>query len=326
MKELTPNFDFNAEVLEDRFSKLRESLHIDVDSAKLRNKVSAQFTIKKLSPRAREGESRILAVDSSIVRREMKFAALWAIHVVSLFGIFDNSMHEDPLVGGKKILYRDLQYNSNLDLGKFESHDRLEENSNVIRVAYEYKSLLDSWREMNSDADYLLLDGSIQTVLKRIKDNETLMGIYNELKSSGKLVGMVEDSASVGIARSLGTKLTDIALFDLVLEENEFIVQEVEGVNVCYVKLPSKNLSYTPSRKSEPLVVKWEFAYPDFVPDLENLAAIWSMEDDLLHPQLYPIRIADYLTRKVKAGGILDTFVRDNEMEPRHRDMREFRP
>ena len=323
MKELTPDFDFNTEVLEDRFLKLKESLHIDVDSVKLRDAVSAQFTIKKLSPKARDGETRILAVDSSIVCREMKFAALWAIHAVSLFGVFDNSMHEDPLVGGKKILYRNLQYNSNLDIGKFESHDRLDENSNVIRITYEYKSLLDSYKEMNSGADYLILDGSISTVLKRIKDNETLMNLYNELKGSGKLVGMVEDSASVGIARSLGTKLTDIAVFDLVLGENEFIVQEQEGVNICYVKLPSKALSYVPSRKSEPLVVKWEFAYPDFIPDLENLVSIWSMEDDLLHPQLYPIRIADYLTRKVKTGGILDTFVRDNEMEPRHRDMRE---
>ena len=326
MKELTPDFDFNTEVLEDRFLKLKESLHIDVDSVKLRDAVSAQFTIKKLSPKARDGETRILAVDSSIVRREMKFAALWAIHTVSLFGVFDGNSHEDPLVGGKKILYKDLQYNSNLDLGKFESHDRIEENSNIIRVAYEYKSLLDSYKEINSDADYLLLDGSIQTVLKRIKDNETLMGIYNELKGSSKLIGMVEDSASVGIARSLKTKLTDIAVFDLALEENEFIVQEQDGVNVCYIKLPSKSLSYTPSRKSEPLTVKWEFAYPEFLQDLENLVAIWSMEDDLLHPQLYPIRIADYLTRKVKAGGILDTFVKDNDMEPMHRDMREFRP
>jgi len=325
MKELTPDFDFDTEVLEDRFLKLKESLHTDVDSAELRDEVSAQFTIKKLNPKAREGETRILAVDSSIVRREMRFAALWAIHTVSLFGIFDNSMHEDPLVGGKKILYRDLQYNSNLDIGKFESHDRLEENSNIIRITYEYKSLLDSYRELNSGADYLLLDGSIQTVLKRIKDNETLMNLYSELKSSGKLVGMVEDSASVGIARELGTKLTDIGVFDLALEENEFIVQEQDGVNVCYIKLPSKSLSYTPSRKSEPLVVKWEFAYPDFVPDLENLAAIWAREDDLLHPQLYPIRIADYLTRRIKAGGILDTFAKENEMEPRHRDMREFR-
>jgi len=136
----------------------------------------------------------------------------------------------------------------------------------------------------------------------------------------------VEDSASISIARALKTKLTDLAVFDLALKENEFIVQEVDGVNVCYIKLPAKNLSYTPSRKSEPLVVKWEFAYPNFIPDLENLAAIWAREDDLLHPQLYPVRIADYLTRRVKAAGILDTFVKDNDMEPRHRDMREFRP
>jgi len=325
MKELTPDFEFNADILEDRFLKLKESIHIDVDCAKLRDAVSAQFTIKKLSPRAREGESRILSVDSSIVCKEMKFAALWAIHAVSLFAIFDNSMHEDPLVGGKEIHYRNLQYNSTLDLGKFENHDGIEENSNAIRVTYEYKSLLDSFKEMNSSADYLLLDGSIHTVLKRIKDSETLMGLLNELKGSGKLVGMVEDSASVGIARALGTKLTDIALFDLVLGENEFVVQEQDGVNICYVKLPSKALSYVPSGKSSPLTVKWEFPYPEFVPDLENLVAIWSMEDDLLHPQLYPLRIADYLTRRVKVGGILDGFIKENGLEPRHRDMREFR-
>ena len=189
MKELTPDFDFDAEVLEDRFLKLKESLHIDVDSVKLRNEISSQFSINKLSPRAREGESRILSVDSSIVCREMKFAALWAIHAVSLFGVFDNSMHEDPLVGGRKILYRNLQYNSNLDIGKFENHDGIEENSNIIRVAYEYKSLLDSFKEMDSGADYLLLDGSIHTVLKRIKDNETLMGLLNELKGSGNGAG-----------------------------------------------------------------------------------------------------------------------------------------
>ncbi len=323
MKELTPDFDFNAEILEDKFLKLKESIHIDVDSAELRDAVSAQFAIKKLNPGAQEGETRILAVDSSIVSKEMRFAALWAIHAVSLFGIFDNSMHEDPLVGGRKILYRDLQYNSTLDIGKFENHDGIEENSNIIRVAYEYKSLLDSFKEMDSNADYLLLDGSISTVLKRIKGSETLMNLYNKLRDSGRLVGMVEDSASVGIARSLGTKLTDIAVFDLALEENEFVVQEQDGVNICYVKLPSKALSYVPSRKSSPLTVKWEFAYPDFVPDLENLVAIWAREDDLLHPQLYPVRIADYLTRKVKVGGILDQFAKENELEPRHRERRE---
>jgi len=326
MRKLTPDFDFNPDVLEDKFLRLKETLDVKVNPAELRDKLSSEFPVQKLNPKFCKNETRILSVDSSIVCRELKFAALWAVHAVSLLGVFDNLLHEDPLVGGKRIWYRDLSYNSELDLGKFERHAEIENNSNLVRIEKEYNSLLNSFQELNSNGigvDYLLLDGSIYTVLKRIKENEKLMGLYNELKVSGKLIGMVEDSASVNIARGLGTKLTNIALFDLILEENEFVVNEKGGVNICYLKLPSKDLSYTPSRKSEPLTVRWEFSYPEFLPDLENLVAIWCREDDLLHPQLYPLRIADYLTRRVKVGGILDRFIRENRLELKHREMRE---
>ncbi len=323
MRNLTPDFDFDFDSLDRKFLKLRESLRINVDSGELRDDVSAEFSINKLNPGIRDGESRILSVDSSFLCRELKFFALWAIHTVSFFGIFDGDMHNDPLTGGRRVGYKEMGYNSVLDIGRFERHDGIERNLNILRIGHEYKSLLDSWKELNAGVDYLLLDGSIYTVLKRIKDNETLMALYNELKDSGRFVGMVEDSASVGIARGLGKDMTNIALFDMVLDENEFIVQEREGINIIYLKLPSKKLSYTHSRKSNPLTVRWEFSYPEFVHDLENLVAIWSREDDLLHPQLYPLRIADYLTRRVKVGGILERFVRENELEPRHRERRE---
>jgi len=348
MKRVTPDFDFDSKVLEDKFLKLKETLDVKANPAELRDKISSDFSIRKIEPKLSKSETRILSVDSSIVSRELKFAALWAIHSVSLFCVFDNSMHEDPLVGGKEIWYRDMSYNSDLDLGRFERQDEIENNYNYIRIEQEYKSLLNSFQELNSngiEAEYLLLDGSIYTVLKRIKDNE-LMKLYDKLKDSGKLIGMVEDSASVSIAIRLGTNLTNIGLFDLILEENEFVVHEKfcperaeftqtnlpqggrfadekNGINVCYIKLPSKELSYTPSRKSEPLTVRWEFSYPEFLQDLENLVAIWCKEDDLLHPQIYPLRIADYLTRRVKVGGILDRFIRENGLELKHRERRE---
>jgi len=37
---------------------------------------------------------------------------------------------------------------------------------------------------------------------------------------------------------------------------------------------------------------------------------------------VYPMRIADYLTRKIKVGGILSAFALDHALELEHRNLR----
>ncbi len=49
---------------------------------------------------------------------------------------------------------------------------------------------------------------------------------------------------------------------------------------------------------------------------------MWALEDDILHPQIYPMRITDYLTRKINAGGILEKAASENNMLLQYRELR----
>jgi hypothetical protein len=335
MERLSPDFRFEIKPLEDKISGIAAELkEKEFDRDLFRDRfVSEGFSIRELKPKISR-ETAFLAVDSSIVKKELRHHALWGSHSVVLYSRFDGKRHPDPLVHGD-IWYGDLMYDSNPDLGVFSPYRQIENRANSIRVCNEYSSLLDSWKKLDSKkirVDYFLIDGSLQTTLKRLKDEEKFsafeehrkaMQSHKKLMDRGKVVGMVEDSHSVDLAKRVDLGITNIALMDLILEENEYTLEKKDGINVCHIKLPSKALNYTPSRKGEPLVVRWEFSYDEFEGDLENLVAMWLLEDDIWHPQIYPLRITDYLTRRVNIGGILDRLIDESGLSPRYREMRE---
>ncbi len=335
MEKLGPDFRFEIKPLEDKISGIANELkEKEFDRELFRDRfISEGFRIKELKPKIKEGIS-FLSVDSSIVKKELRNHALWGSHSVVLYSKFDGKEHPDPLAHGN-IRYKDMMYDSRPDLGVFSPYSQIENRANSIRVSNEYSSLLNSWKNLNSSAlkiDYFLIDGSLRTTLKRLRDEVKFsefkehgkaLRLHEELMGVGKVIGMVEDSHSMDLAKKVDLGVTNIVLLAMILEENEYTTEKKDGINVCHLKLPSKALNYTPSRKSEPLVVRWEFSYDKFEKDLENLAALWLLEDDIWHPQIYPLRITDYLTRKLKIGGILDRLIEESELDPKYREMRE---
>lgn len=333
MERLSPDFRFDMNLLEDKLKKIAGELERkEFDRDLFRDRfLSEGFRIKKLKPAARKGAS-LLSVDSSIVKKELRNHAIWGSHSVVLYSEFDAESHPDPLAQGS-IRYSNLMYDSYVDLGVFSPYRHVESRMNSIRVAKEYSSLLASWKGMDSKrVDFFLIDGSLYTSLRRLRDetrfsrfpeHRRALDLHNKLVDTGKTVGLVEDSHSSDLAKKVGLSVTNTALFDLILDENEYVVTKKDGVNICHIKLPSKTLNYTHSRTSSPLIVRWEFSYDGFVKDLANLAGLWMLEDDIWHPQVYPMRITDYLTRRLKIGGILDSLITENELDPLYRDLRE---
>lgn len=322
MRKLSPNLEFDLESLRERILNLTPARE-DFNPKQLRNRIEENYGIERIKPRL-EGEAGFLSVDSSIVCKELRYKALWATHSISLYGVFDGKMHPDSLAGGST-LYGNLMYDSTLNLGEFIPYRQIEERKDILRIKEELQSFLNSAQEIKSSGkalDYLLMDGSLNTVFNKISRDETLLCNYQELLTQGKVIGMVEDSASIDITTKLGLGMTNLALFDMILDEGEYIIDRKDSISVCYIKLPSKKLSYS-TKKSLPLVVRWEFAYPEFYRDLELLVGIWLQEEDLFHPQLYSLRIADYLTRKAKVSGILDQLVKGLGLELKYRDRRE---
>lgn len=324
MKPLLPKFEFNTKILDDKFFKLTEKfIEHNPNRDVLRDKVLDSFSIKKLSPELPDSLS-LLAVDSSLVKKELMFHVFWGINTIALKATFDGKNHDDPLANGK-IRYSDLMYELDLDLGELIPYSDVDKRLDSIRILKECKFLL----AFNNEIDYLLFDGSLYTTLQSLRKKtgyekyNSALQVHEELLKTGKVIGMVEDSHSTDIAGKLGLNGTNTALFEIILEENEYIISEQEGIHVCYIKLPVKNLNYTLSKKSKPLTVRWEFSHPEFLQDLKKLVGIWYLEDDLLHPQIYPLRLADYLTRRIKIGGILDELIRKNDLAPRYREMRE---
>ncbi len=335
MEPLSPEFRFNIKSLETKFQRITsrvEKRSLDVEM--IREKItSSGISVQRIDPKMEKNEVEFLASDSSLAKRELRYFALWGLHTVTLRAAFDKKRHKDPLAHGS-INYRNLMYNSYLDLDIFTPWQGVEDRANLIRVRKEYKSLIESSRELKSEGleiDYLLLDGSIYTTMKRLneerytayKEHPGTLEAAQELLEEGKVVGMVEDSHATDISVKMGLDMTNLSLFDIILDEGEFIVDRKKNINVCYIKLPAKALNYTPSRKSKPVTVRWEFSYPDFECDLNTLTHIWMLEDDLVHPQIYPLRICDYLTRRLKVGGILDKVVAESDLDLRYRDSRE---
>lgn len=333
MEKLGPEFRFDYGLFEKKISLISNELkESKFDPETLKEGIlSMGYEIEDLKLEKFEGETNFLAVDSSIGNLELRYNALWGLHAITLNATFDREQHPDPLTNGK-IWYRDLMYNSYLDLGIFIPYRNIEERSDLIRIKKEFDSLIDSHKELEEGIDFLLIDGSLYTIMRKfnlrrdLRDTDeyhNALNSYNSLLKTGKIVAMVEDSHSTDITRKLGMEFTNLSLFDLILEENQYIAEKKNDIWICHIKLPSKELTYVPSRKSKPLVVRWEFSYTDFRSDLERLAYIWSLEDDIFHPQIYPLRIADYLTRKIRIGGVLKKLAEENDLELRYREGRE---
>ncbi len=329
MEPLTPDFRFDAELLEERINSLRRVFdELEFDRGLFRDKLRERgFEIRKIALVKPSHSVELLAVDSSIAKAELRFFALWALHCVVLRACFDGGTHRDPLVGGE-IWYRNLMYDSFIDAGQIKPYRLVDEITNNIRILKEYQSLRETFMDLSAggcDVDYLLVDGSLYTnhgKLSRYGGGKALEE-YRRLVEMGRVVGMAEDSHAGDLADKAGLDCTNLMLLDLILDEREYVVHEKGDINVCYLKLPSKKLSYTLEERSPSLTVRWEFPYTGFRKDLETLAYMWSREGDLLHPQVYPLRVADYLTRRVKMHGLLEKLVEENNLELRYRDLRE---
>ncbi len=333
MEILSPDFRFDASFLEDKFKNIAGELtKKEFDRELLRKRFIAEdVRVQKLKPETPKNIS-FLSVDSAIVKKELRYHAIWGSHPVVLYSEFDGSRHPDPLAQGE-IGYVNLMYNSFPDIGVFLPYRHIDSRMNSLRIMGEYASLMDSYRCMDSGSvDYFLVDGSLQTNLARLKNEAKISGfpehkaalrLHKELMGMGKVIGLVEDSHSSDLARRMGFEVPNIVLLDMVLDDCEYVSEKKDGVNICHLKLPSKPLNYIHSRKSNPLVVRWEFSYDDFRQDLAVIAGLWLMEDDILHTQIYPMRLTDYLTRRLKIGGVLDALIAENDVDPLYRNMRE---
>lgn len=335
MEKLTPDFRFDAIALENKLKKIVGELsQREFDRDLFREKLfSAGFEVKCLKPKIK-GRSSFLSVDSSTVKKELRYHALWGIHVVSVYSEFDGFRYPDPLAQGE-VYYTNMMYDSQMDVSFFWPYRQVDSRADSLRVAKEYEAAMKSLRnlsDMGLKPDYLIVDGSLQTTARKLREESSrssfrehkiAIEMQQRLLESGHVVGMVEDSHSCDLSKKLGLEATNTAVLGLLLNENEYLSYKKDGVFVCHLKLPKKTLAYTHSRLSDPIVVRWEFSYPDFEADLANLAAIWLQEDDVWHPQIYPLRIADYLTRRVKVGGILDSLVAEKDLELKYRELRE---
>ena len=75
--------------------------------------------------------------------------------------------------------------------------------------------------------------------------------------------------------------------------------------------------------ESQPFVARWEFKSGYVNKQLPEVLGVWMTEDDLHHPQTYPIRLADYLTRRMNVAGMLERFAAENGLLPQFRSSRE---
>jgi hypothetical protein len=285
---------------------------------------------KPLSPSPREAS--FLAADCSSAAKETRYNALWGAHAAAVYGVWDGVGHGDMVVGNGSIPYRQLSYSSRVELGELVPYSDVDVRSGAARAAVEFSMMLSASAEL-ADAgqapDFFLVDGSLRTNRDSLADDAGYPELsrareaFEGVLALGKVVGMVEDSHATDISRSLGMGFTNMLLMELALRPGEYVAQEAGGIAVCHVKLPGKPLPYLPSGNSGPLTARWEFGHAGYEDDIALLAGIWLSEDDLLHPQLYPVRMADHLTRRVRVGGLLDEAASRLGLLKRHREMRE---
>jgi hypothetical protein len=332
MKRLESDREFSLEGVDTLLAGFSCSERDALEPKVLRDKLlDGGYSFRRLKPKA--SNASILTADCSIAVRETRYHALWAAHAVAVSAVCDGGSHWDAIIGNGTIPYRDLKYSSYVGLGEFIPYCDVDVRGNGARVRFEFESLRKAFDEALRESgkpDLILIDGSIHTNDANLdegaadyEENAGARKAFDGVMGLGKVVGMVEDSHSTDISRRLGCDFTNMLLFDVALEEGEYVVETQDSANICHIKLPGKSLPYLPQGISRPLTVRWEFGYGGFEADLDLLAGIWLLEDDILHPQLYPIRMADHLSRRIKAAGILDEVVGARRLEPKFRELRE---
>lgn len=332
MKSLSPEYGIDSGELSRALSRLSGQIEApSINVGEVRSGLELKgFCFEKIPLRRPSEKSSFLCVDSSFIGRNLRFHGLWGIHCVCLHAVFAAAPVKDYLVGQGSVMYENLLYDSVVEFGVFKPYSDVDVRINLLRIGFELSFLLECKRRLASEGrgvDFLVLDGSLKAIESDIGGRENYAEYSRAFSSlnalSGeKVVAMVEDSHASDLSAKAGFNFTNVQLFDLILEPGEFVVAESGGVHVAYVKLASKSLCHTPERKSEPFTVRWEFNYPDFRKDLEYLVGVWSEEDDLMHPQIYPLRITDYLTRKISVGAILDEHIKEKNLSRMFRDSR----
>ncbi|MFC2163118.1 hypothetical protein ACFLRF_05505 [Candidatus Altiarchaeota archaeon] len=334
MQRIEPGFRFDEKTVNDKIESLEGLDAVDEhDRDTLRKALAGKgLQIRSLHPAKPLNDLHFLAQDASMIKREMRYHALWAFHGISVSCVYDGLMHKDMLVGQGMQPYGSLMYSSELDLGVFRPYSDLDERLNSLRVGKELGMMLDTSDkslELEGKPLFYLIDGSLATSLKHngsvngATEHEMAKEAIAGILARDRVVGMVEDSHATDISRIMGYEMTNMMMFEIALEPGEYVAQKADGISVCYIKLPSKEMESMPAGVSPPLTVRWEFNYEGFEDDLNNLAHIWIEEADILHPQLYPVRIADYLTRRVKVAGLLDLTVKKKELLPQYRKLRQ---
>jgi len=330
MKPLTPRMLTGPGLVESVIVGFEVGAHSEVKRDILRDGISS-LGLRIMTFEPEPGISCLLAADTSSALNETRYNALWGAHSVAVRCVFDGRSNSDVMAGHGSIPYRDLCYSDYLEVVEIIPYSDPDVRANDMRVKFEFESLLKAYEESKSDGakpDYILIDGSIYTNKRGLNakseypDAEDAKEAFERILGLGGVVGMVEDSHATDVASKLGYNFTNMLLFDLALEPGEYVLDVREGVNICYIKMPSKRVPYLPQGYSSPQVVRWEFNYDGFEGDLMRLAGIWLSEDDLMHPQIYPLRMADYLSRKVKVGGLLDEIVQRKDLPLKFRQLR----
>jgi len=293
-----------------------------LDAEALRSRfLSEGHKINSLKLPAEVKPFSLACCDSSVARRELRHHILWGAHAVCVRGTFDGAANPDGLTGRGTTPYAGLEYESAAEFGQLEPADDLDGRLAAARIALEYEMLA----QCAGGSDYLLVDGSLVESRARLEgeypEYERARRAWSKL-SRLKVVGLVEDSRGRSVSKKLGLNTTDTQLFDLILRPLEYASFDDEGCGIFYLKLAAKKLLHTPGTASPPLTVRWEFALPESADALALFAAAWQAEDDVLHPQHYPMRAADYLTRKLKVGGVLADFAGSEGLEDAFRNQR----
>ncbi|VVB54429.1 Uncharacterised protein [uncultured archaeon] len=326
MKPLTFAFQADAEYLKRRIDALAPQIKgPSLDRERTRELLSdAGLNVHALSlPPDVSFPLGLLAADAAFAVQAFRHSVVWASSSVAVSARADGGLHVDALVGRGNTPYFDVEYAHRFDAGVLCPPNQVESRTPLIRIAGEYRLLA----EEGGKGDLRLVDGSIAGNRKAIKnavgkEAEEASDAQKKLFKSGKIAAMCEDSHASDIAQKIGYETSNITVFSAALNPLEYVVVEEEGVFVVYLILPQKRLSYTVERVSAPLAVRWEFSYGDYEKDLSALARLWTLEDDIIHPQIYPLRVADYLTRRIKVGSIIKETAREHNLDLQYRDVR----
>ncbi len=337
MKPVGPDFSVSPTLWAQAASSIAGQLQeqVDVDREGLRHRlIERGYAIQSLDIPGHPKVTRVLAVDSSLAVKRYRFQTLWGVHGVAGYAVFDGKDHEDRLVGGEPIPYDDVRADSRVALGILHDAWDLSAQTGTLRTAEECRLIVEGLSALESEGravDAVLFDGSIATTLRSLAEDsqqgEAAARARRDLDAvlaDKAVVGMVEDSHATDVSSSLGLSMSNLMLAELALSPLEYFSVMTRGVQVYYGKLPEKKVPFSPSGVSRPVTIRWEIAGAGDAAWLSRLAGMWAAERDLVHSQLYPVRLTDYLTRRIDVGAIVDEVAAGCDLEPSFRDSREW--